>query len=100
MPDDGLDELNDMASNDAENLKREIQKYRNRDGRSVSAPAAVEWALWGLTALAGLFMLVSLFFAGPDGLLTGAQWLGFSLVGLGLCGGGAMAMRLLRGGLQ
>lgn len=61
----------------------------------ISPAGALEQILWGLSFLSVIFMLIVMPWVGPDGILTGTEWLGLSLAGILLYGGAALVVRLL-----
>lgn len=90
MDDDGIDNLNDMASDDFKKVKRQ-----SRGGfTKPKTKSLIEKTLWGLAVLSILWMLVMLPFTGPERILTGTQWLGSSLAGIVLFGASALIVRL------
>lgn len=56
---------------------------------------ALEQILWGFCVFCILFMLLVMPWVGPDGLITGGQWLGLSLTGMIIFGGAALAVRVV-----
>jgi len=74
--------------------KEDWKKVRRYSGGSVktSIPQLLEWSGWGIAILGVVFMMATLPFVGPDKLLNGGQWLGFSIVIMCLGGilGGVM----------
>lgn len=60
-----------------------------------SVVEAFEVLFWGLCTLGIIFMIGSMPWVGPDGIISGGQWLAFSLIPICLFGAGAMCMRFV-----
>lgn len=87
------DDVSDWVENDVEKFK----SLRNRDERNLSLTKKMEYAFWGLTALAVVGMIGTMFYpgVGPQQPISGIQWLGGSLGGIIVFGAIAMVLRQL-----
>lgn len=89
-----------MANPDPDELldrdKQKVKRAVKRGGvKRPSMATVIEGVMWTVTAATGVAMVGIMPWIGPEGILTGEQWLGIFLPLIGLVGGGALFVRKL-----
>lgn len=87
------DDLNDAVQQDLQQYRR----LRENGGFDTSIPALVELGFASIAAVIALVWFAAMFLWVPNP-LSGSVWMGFGLFGLGVFGGAAGLIHLLRNG--